>query len=85
MAAGSSQMAKVSTSQGFKSDLMYKVSVDNRLIPFFLKFYFTVQFFIDFWFFFFQYVERLSKTLPEILDTVYLCNSGSEANDLAIR
>jgi len=55
VAAGSSQMAKVSTSQGFKSDLMYK------------------------------YVERLSKTLPEILDTVFLCNSGSEANDLAIR
>ena len=26
VAAGSSQMAKVATSQGFKSDLMYKVS-----------------------------------------------------------
>lgn len=55
VAAGSAQMAKVATAQGFKSDLMYK------------------------------YVDRLSQTLPDSLDTVYLCNSGSEANDLAIR
>ena len=85
MAAGSSQMAKVSTSQGFKSDLMYKVSVDNRLIPFFLNSIIQCSFSWIFDIIFFQYVERLSKTLPEILDTVFLCNSGSEANDLAIR
>ena len=78
-------MAKVTTSQGFKSDLMYKVSVDNRLIPFFFKVLFYNAVFHRFLIFFFQYVERLSKTLPEILDTVFLCNSGSEANDLAIR
>ena len=33
----------------------------------------------------FQYVKRLSQTLPESLDIVYVCNSGSEANDLALR
>ena len=32
-----------------------------------------------------KYVKHLSKTLPECLSVVYLCNSGSEANDLAIR
>jgi 4-aminobutyrate aminotransferase-like enzyme len=32
-----------------------------------------------------KYVKQLSATLPESLNVVYLCNSGSEANDLAIR
>lgn len=31
------------------------------------------------------YVERLLATLPPELDTLYLVNSGSEANDLALR
>ena len=35
--------------------------------------------------FYFQYVSRLAQTLPEGLDVVYMCNSGSEANDLALR
>ena len=33
----------------------------------------------------FRYVERLLATLPAHLDRVYLVNSGSEANELAIR
>ncbi len=32
-----------------------------------------------------KYVERLLATLPPELDTLYLVNSGSEANDLALR
>uniref|UniRef100_A0A8C8A227 5-phosphohydroxy-L-lysine phospho-lyase n=1 Tax=Otus sunia TaxID=257818 RepID=A0A8C8A227_9STRI len=32
-----------------------------------------------------DYAERLSKTLPEKLCTFYFLNSGSEANDLALR
>jgi 4-aminobutyrate aminotransferase-like enzyme len=32
-----------------------------------------------------KYVSRLLETLPEELDTLYLTNSGSEANDLALR
>lgn len=32
-----------------------------------------------------KYVKQLSMTFPESLNVVYLCNSGSEANDLAIR
>jgi len=32
-----------------------------------------------------QLAERLVATLPESLDTVFFCNSGSEANDLALR
>jgi 4-aminobutyrate aminotransferase-like enzyme/Ser/Thr protein kinase RdoA (MazF antagonist) len=32
-----------------------------------------------------RYARRLSATLPEALDTVFLVNSGSEANELAIR
>jgi len=32
-----------------------------------------------------EYIERLSKTLPEGLDFGFLVNSGSEANELAIR
>lgn len=32
-----------------------------------------------------RYAERLTETLPEPLDTCYFVNSGSEANDLAIR
>ena len=32
-----------------------------------------------------QYSERLAATLPESLSVVYLVNSGSEANDLALR
>lgn len=32
-----------------------------------------------------EYAERLSATLPEGLDQVFLVNSGSEATDLAIR
>ncbi len=31
------------------------------------------------------YAERLRRTLPEGLDTFYFVNSGSEANDLALR
>jgi 4-aminobutyrate aminotransferase-like enzyme len=32
-----------------------------------------------------RYAERLVSTLPSSLDTVFLVNSGSEANELAIR
>ncbi|XP_066572927.1 5-phosphohydroxy-L-lysine phospho-lyase [Amia ocellicauda] len=32
-----------------------------------------------------KYCERLSETLPEKLNTFYFVNSGSEANDLALR
>jgi 4-aminobutyrate aminotransferase-like enzyme/Ser/Thr protein kinase RdoA (MazF antagonist) len=32
-----------------------------------------------------EYSERLTATLPDSLDTVFLVNSGSEASDLAIR
>ena len=32
-----------------------------------------------------RYAERLSATLPAGLDTFFFCNSGSEANDLALR
>jgi len=32
-----------------------------------------------------KYVSRLAQTLPDELDVVYMCNSGSEANDLALR
>lgn len=32
-----------------------------------------------------EYSERLTATLPDALDTVFLVNSGSEASDLAIR
>lgn len=32
-----------------------------------------------------QYAERLLATLPDPLDTCFLVNSGSEANDLALR
>ncbi|NXX22351.1 AT2L2 lyase, partial [Podargus strigoides] len=32
-----------------------------------------------------DYAERLSKTLPEKLCIFYFLNSGSEANDLALR
>ena len=32
-----------------------------------------------------EYSERLTATLPEPLDTVFLVNSGSEASDLALR
>ena len=32
-----------------------------------------------------QYIQRLSNTLPEGLDFGFLVNSGSEANELAIR
>ncbi len=31
------------------------------------------------------YAERLQRTLPAGLDTFFFCNSGSEANDLALR
>ena len=31
-----------------------------------------------------EYAEKLTATLPENLSCVYLVNSGSEANDLAI-
>ena len=31
------------------------------------------------------YAERLRRTLPDGLDTFFFCNSGSEANDLALR
>lgn len=31
------------------------------------------------------YAERLRRTLPGELDTFFFCNSGSEANDLALR
>jgi len=55
VAAASTQMGRVATSQGFKSTLLQ------------------------------NYVKRLAQTLPESLDTVYVCNSGSEANDLALR
>merc|ERR1711997_972883 len=55
VAAATTQMARVATSQGFKSTLLQ------------------------------NYVKRLAQTLPESLDTVYVCNSGSEANDLALR
>jgi len=55
VSAATAQMARVATSQGFKSTLLQ------------------------------NYVKRLAQTLPESLDTVYVCNSGSEANDLAIR
>ncbi len=32
-----------------------------------------------------QYVSKLLTTLPPELDTIYFVNSGSEANDLALR
>ena len=32
-----------------------------------------------------KYIKELSSTLPERLKICYLTNSGSEANDLAIR
>ena len=32
-----------------------------------------------------RYIDKLLKTFPSELDTVYLVNSGSEANDLALR
>src|SRR5438105_13329982 len=32
-----------------------------------------------------EYTERLTATLPEPLSVVYLVNSGSEANELALR
>ncbi|NWI64789.1 AT2L2 lyase, partial [Todus mexicanus] len=32
-----------------------------------------------------DYAERLSRTLPEKLSSFYFLNSGSEANDLALR
>lgn len=32
-----------------------------------------------------RYAERLTQTLPADLDTVYLVNSGTEANELALR
>ena len=32
-----------------------------------------------------KYVKRLVESLPEPLSVVYLTNSGSEANDLALR
>lgn len=32
-----------------------------------------------------EYAERLAETLPPSLDVVFLTNSGSEANDLALR
>ncbi len=31
------------------------------------------------------YAERLAKTFPEKLSVVFFVNSGSEANDLALR
>jgi len=55
VSAATSQMSRVATSQGFKSDQLGK------------------------------YVSRLAQTLPDELDVVYMCNSGSEANDLALR
>jgi len=33
----------------------------------------------------YRYIEKLLKTFPAELDTVYMVNSGSEANDLALR
>jgi ethanolamine-phosphate phospho-lyase len=33
----------------------------------------------------YRYVQKLLATFPAELDTVYLVNSGSEANDLALR
>lgn len=33
----------------------------------------------------YRYIEKLLKTFPPELDTVYMVNSGSEANDLALR
>jgi 4-aminobutyrate aminotransferase-like enzyme len=32
-----------------------------------------------------EYIERLAATLPALLSVVYLTNSGSEANELALR
>lgn len=32
-----------------------------------------------------RYLSKLLATLPSELNTIYLCNSGSEANDLALR
>jgi 4-aminobutyrate aminotransferase-like enzyme len=55
VAAGQSQLARLTTAQGFLSDTLSK------------------------------YVKQLAMTLPETLNVVYLCNSGSEANDLALR
>jgi len=55
VSAGHSQMSKLSTAQGFVSDILNK------------------------------YVKELVQTLPEPLSVCYLTNSGSEANDLALR
>lgn len=32
-----------------------------------------------------EYIKKLLKTFPKELDTIYFTNSGSEANDLAVR
>merc|ERR1719474_624675 len=55
VAAGHEQMGKLSTAQGFVSDILSK------------------------------YVKELVNSLPKPLSVCYLCNSGSEANDLALR
>lgn len=55
VSAAQNQMFKLSTAQGFVSDVMSK------------------------------YVKELVSSLPEPLSVCYLVNSGSEANDLALR
>lgn len=55
VSAGHTQMAKLSTAQGFGSDILAK------------------------------YTKELLASVPEPLSVCYLCNSGSEANDLALR
>ncbi|XP_053393427.1 5-phosphohydroxy-L-lysine phospho-lyase-like isoform X1 [Mercenaria mercenaria] len=32
-----------------------------------------------------KYAEKITSTLPDRLNVIYMCNSGSEANDLAMR
>jgi len=53
--AGQNQMAKLSTAQGFVTDVLN------------------------------NYIKELVSSLPEPLNVCYLTNSGSEANDLALR
>jgi len=55
VSAASNQMSKLSTAQGFVSNVLNK------------------------------YVKELVSSLPEPLSVCYLVNSGSEANDLALR
>jgi len=55
VSAGQNQMSKLSTAQGFVSNVLNK------------------------------YVKELVSSLPEPLSVCYLVNSGSEANDLALR